>query len=63
MASHGKDDGVGEESIVTKPRRDGDRIVRKESHEKAAQNRRKCGSREDRPRVHPGIPQDLGIHK
>ena len=61
--THGKDDGVGEESIVTKPRRDGDRIVRKESHEEASQNRRKCGSREDRPRVHPGIPQDLGIHK
>ncbi len=60
---HADDHGVGEEEVVPHRRRDRDRVVREQRHQRRRERRREAGRHEHRAEVHPGRAQDRRLHE
>jgi hypothetical protein len=60
---HREHDRVGKEEVVTHRRRNGDRIIRQERHERRRQRRGQAGRDEDCAEVHAGSTQHGRLHE
>ncbi|MDT4862621.1 hypothetical protein FQZ97_972860 [compost metagenome] len=59
--AHGQDHGVGEEGVEAHARRQGDRVVGQQAHDRRTDGRRQAGGNEHRALVHAGFGEHVGV--